>query len=100
MKTSTMSKTAYVQDFGPVGTAGRMSEETMELWEKIKKLPVVEFLVVEPDKGDDYKKVRGALYQRLLKLADKIKPNFKVRLAVNHHEKHVVIWKEALPDRK
>jgi hypothetical protein len=100
MKTSTITKSAYMQEFGPVGRAGGSNAETMEIWEKIKKLPIVEFLVIEPDKDEDYKKLRSSLYTRLSKLSGQIKPNFKFRLALNKSKKHVVIWKEALPEKK
>lgn len=47
MKTSTMTKAAYHEEHGPLGL-GRTSEETLALWDKIKKLPINEYLIVEP----------------------------------------------------
>lgn len=92
MKTSTMMKSAYHEAHGPVGI-GRASEETLALWDKIKKLPVTEYLIVEAEKGEDYQKLRGSLQVKLKKLAET--STFIVRFALNKHEKHVVIYKEA-----
>lgn len=94
MKTTTLGKTAYEQTYGPVGRGGARSEETLALWEKLKKLPVVEYLLLEMEKGEKLNARRAAIYQAMKKMVEATHSNFKVRLAINKREDHIVLWKE------
>jgi hypothetical protein len=92
MKVSVFPRKQYVEQFGPI-TTRKTSEETLVLWQKVLKLPVDHFLILEPEKGEDTKKLRSQWYPKLAKLAKSA--NFVVRFAIHHEEKNVLIWKEA-----
>jgi hypothetical protein len=91
MKTSTISKAAYEQTFGPL--LHRCSVDTLEIWRKIQKLPVTEYMVFEPEKGQSLDTLRNGMWGRLRRFLPG--SNFKIRFAVNKNENHVVLWKEA-----
>ena len=92
MKVSTFNRNQYVATYGPI-TTRKTSEETLALWQKVQKLPIDQFLILEPERGEDVEKLRSQWYPRLAKLAKSA--NFVVRFAIHHEEKHVLIWKEA-----
>ena len=92
MKVSTFPRTQYVEKFGPISSR-KSSEETLALWGRVVKLPVDQFLILEPEKGEDAKKLRSTWYPKLTKLAKQ--SNFVVRFAIHRGEKHLLIWKEA-----
>ena len=92
MKFDTISKEAYVAAHGQISSRGP-SPETLALWARIQKLTVVEYMVIEPERGEDVLKLRNNLGQKLAKLV-KNGANFKLRMVTNKSEKHIVIWKE------
>jgi hypothetical protein len=91
MKLSNLSKAAYEQAYGPVGRR-RASEETLAFWQRVQKLSVAEYLIIEPDKGADLKKERNKHAHVVKKFT--MQANFQCRFAINEHEKHIVCWKE------
>lgn len=96
MKTSIISKQAYQEAHGPI-TNGRISEESLALFEKIRKLAITDYLVLEPEKGDNLDRLRTHSYTHMTALSRKFQVNFKVRFALRKREGHVVIWKESKP---
>jgi len=61
---------------------------------KLKKLAIVEFLILEPEKGEDVNKLRTSWYAKLSKMAKDTRSTFHLRLAINRQENHIVAWKE------
>lgn len=97
MKMSTLKLSEYAERYGSINARGGVSEETLALWQKIKSLPLVEVLIIEPEKHDgDVEKLRCRLYAKTLKLAKTA--NFKVAFRLNRREKHVAIMKMAKPN--
>jgi hypothetical protein len=97
MKMEVMQRTAYEQEFGLVGRSGpRVSEETFAVWEKLKKLTVTEYLLIETENGEAVEVLARRWYSRLHKHARRMRANFKARISPNRAEGHIVISKEAL----
>lgn len=95
MRTQVMSKAAYTAAHGELSVHSRLpSPETMEFWEKVKKLAVAEYLIIEPEKNENVYKLKAAWQTRIKKLSVKTNANFNPRFAINREEKHVVLWKE------
>ncbi len=96
MKISTMSKTAYLQAYGePVSGSG--SAETLAMWERIEKIALGDYLILEPETKNSLKtlgRLRDGWKKRLERMTTKLHSNFVVRACANREEKHVVLWKE------
>lgn len=98
MKSEVVQRVQYVEDYGPVNQGGRgISPEYYELFDRLRKASIVDYLVVEPEEGENIVTIRKHLTKRLRMLAVKFSAKFRVRVALNREANHVVVWKEALP---
>jgi hypothetical protein len=95
-KVGKITRAAYEQQFGPAPIGRKTSAETMAMWEKLKSVTVAEYLLIEPDRGEDAKKLANSWAMKLRKLAEKLHATFKIRCVYHPTEKHVLIWKEPL----
>jgi hypothetical protein len=95
-KVSTITRSAYEAQFGPPPIGRRTSEETMAVWERLKKVTVAEYLLLEPERGEDVKKLAGSWSMKLKKLAEKLHVNYKIRVVAHLTEGHVLVWKEPI----
>ena len=94
MKVSTFNRDKYVEQWGMPGQRSS-SEEVLGLWRRVAALPLNEFLILAPDKGESAHALRNRWYIRLKKLTAVAKYN--VKFAVHKGNNEVVIWKEARP---
>jgi hypothetical protein len=93
MKLQQMTRAAYETTYGALRQS-RTSPETWELFDKVRKLPLTEFLILEPEKGEKLGSVRSSWYSRLVKITKQTNSPFRVRLAINRSEGHILLWKE------
>lgn len=100
MRTQTMNKSAYVDKFGPVTrrSGQLMSPENLEVWEKVKKLSVADYLILEFEKTVDMKKQRQLFAGLMCRMRRKYMSKFLVRVVANFSERHLVVWKESEPE--
>ena len=96
MKITKVLKTEYFKEYGQMGGRGRGDPRYWEIWDKLRALPITEYMVIEPDKDDGdliaFSKGLGAALHRIRR---KSNANFSVFVRLNKVEKHVVIWKES-----
>ena len=95
-KVSKITRPAYETQFGPPPVGKKTSAETMAMWERLKTITIAEYLLIEPEKGEDAKKLAQTWSVKLRKLAEKLRANFKIRVVYHPTEKHVLLWKEPL----
>jgi hypothetical protein len=95
-KVGKITRAAYEQQYGPPPVGRKTSAETMAVWEKLKTVTIAEYLLIEPDRGEDAKKLATSWSVKLKNLAEKLHANFKIRCVYHPTEKHVLIWKEPL----
>jgi hypothetical protein len=88
-----MPTAAYVAKFGSIKSKG-MRRETMELWERLQILPMMQCLVIDVPDGKDPSKMRVALSNTIQRLVRINKPPYHVVLGANQLKKLVVIAKE------
>lgn len=94
MKFEVVKREVFEKTDGPVQRGRGTPEETLELLDKLRKLPGDSLLLVEIAKGENVDKVRGRLYARACAIKKKFKPGFVIRFALSQDKRNVIIWKE------
>lgn len=100
MVSNVMTQSEYEAKYGPEFGRWR-SEESLRLWEEVKKLPVGSYRIFEPtEKGQTLEVLRDQVKGKIQRTINKLGANFRIRFALNEKEGHIVMWKEALKDGK
>jgi hypothetical protein len=106
MKTSVISKAAYVVAHGaPARSGSSFDPEIVSLWNKLQKLQMTttgngggEYIIVEPEKDEDLRHLRTRVYGGIRTYARRVRPaTFAVRMLLRRDESHVLVWREPLP---
>jgi hypothetical protein len=92
---SQMKKAEYLNEYGLPGMKG-FQPESMELLDKIKALPVTDFLIVRAEnENEDVKNLYSRLQNTFRRMMTALDLPFRIKCSRNRQKNHVVIWKEA-----
>ena len=88
-----VSKADYFEKYGLPGKK-RLLRRNLDLWAKVKLLPVGSFMILPAKEGESTSAARSRYCGIFSRLRKAFSPDFTVKLACNHQHSHVVLEKE------
>lgn len=87
-----LSKEEYNKKYGELGKR-KMSQSTIDLWDRVKDLPMGNVLILPMKENESTNNSRGRYQNILQRCIRTFKPSFKIRLVGVQEHRHIVLFK-------